>query len=305
MSARAIKQEFESYNERVKVTGAVLRELGPECVPLIREYLKPPAAWRGKLADALEKVGLPTFDLRVNRQEIGCIAARLIPELTGGLILDVYTCRTNADPLVGMHARNAFSVMLEHESGRQEWIRHHPPSLPELLQGLTNSSFNDFGFAAMLLRVYARENLLPRNEEVLRMLLEAKEKSPHSRRSGANGGGTALQNYHLDLCIGALDPDHKLQHTLTLESGTEADRVGAAWALGNARERPERVVPLLMTNLASGNSALVESCAIALGQYGNEARGALPLLSNLLEYPKPAVREAASNAIVRIKQEKN
>ena len=292
--------EMEAYSERVKVTGAVLRELGPGCVPLIREYLKAPAAWRGKLADVLEKAGLPTFDLRVNRQEIGCLAARQIPELTGGLIMDVYACRTNADPMVAMQARNAFSIMLEHESGREEWIRHHPPSLPELLQGLTNGSFGDSIFSATLFRVYARENLLPRTEEVVRMLLEAKEKSPHSERFGGRGAGGPIQNYHLDQCIAALDSDHTLRHILTLESGAEADRVGAAWALGNARERPVRVVPLLMTNLGSGNLSLVENCVIALGEYGAEARGALPVLSNLLGHPKPGIREAASNAMVRI-----
>ena len=64
---------------------------------------------------------------------------------------------------------------------------------------------------------------------------------------------------------------------------------------------PERVVPLLIANLTNTAGAnLLQSVCDALAAYGTNATPALPQLTNLLTHPRPAVQEAAGNAVGRI-----
>jgi hypothetical protein len=98
--------------------------------------------------------------------------------------------------------------------------------------------------------------------------------------------------------ISKLDLDGFMQNLLLLENGNPRERPSAALFFEARPSAPERVVPLLVTNLIRGGSVnLLQSVCDALAAYGTNARPALTQLTNLLAHPKEAVRLAASNAV--------
>jgi len=104
-----------------------------------------------------------------------------------------------------------------------------------------------------------------------------------------------------EFAFSKLDPDGTIVNLLYLESGIASEKPGAALYFRDKPRSPERVVPLLMTNLTLGGSGnLLRNLCDALAAYGTNATPALPQLTNLLTHPRPAVREAASNAVARI-----
>ena len=109
------------------------------------------------------------------------------------------------------------------------------------------------------------------------------------------------QNNNVEFLITTLDTDGFLQNMLYLESGRPSERPAAALYFRDIRREPERIIPLLISNLAPTNSAnLLQNASEALGSYGTNAVSALPMLSNLVTHPRTYVAAAASNAIQRI-----
>lgn len=101
--------------------------------------------------------------------------------------------------------------------------------------------------------------------------------------------------------ISNLDGDGFIQNLLYLEDGKPTEKPAAALYFRHKPRSPERVLPLLTSNLTSTASAnLLQSVCEALTAYGTNAAPALPALTNLLSHPKPAVREAAERAVGRI-----
>jgi HEAT repeat protein len=87
-------------------------------------------------------------------------------------------------------------------------------------------------------------------------------------------------------------------------ANTEPDsefRLQCIWALGRIHAEPELAVPALMDSLGetlSDTDVRVRLFSTtALGQYGPDARPAVPLLTNLLQDPNPNVRLEATNAL--------
>ena len=75
---------------------------------------------------------------------------------------------------------------------------------------------------------------------------------------------------------------------------------GAAITLGRLRLEPQLVVPALERNLSSTNLAIRNCSALALGEYGENAKSALPDLLLLLHDPIEKIRTTATNSITRI-----
>jgi HEAT repeat protein len=69
-------------------------------------------------------------------------------------------------------------------------------------------------------------------------------------------------------------------HVATNEADRDDDF--AIFALGEIRERPDEVVPLLINVLESTNKSLHMNAAFALGKFGVQAAAATPLLSKIL-----------------------
>lgn len=86
----------------------------------------------------------------------------------------------------------------------------------------------------------------------------------------------ALGTHHA-VVPGTLDA---LMHVATNE--TDGGDDWAVFALGEIRQRPEDVVPLLINVLQSTNDRLYMAAANALGKFGPQAAGATPLLSRIL-----------------------
>ena len=105
-----------------------------------------------------------------------------------------------------------------------------------------------------------------------------------------------------DGIIKYLDPHRDLIPLYTLEIGPVPARVGAAMELTEKPRHPERAIPLLITNLASTNRSVIETCVLALGAYGPQARAALPTHTNLLQHPRERIRLATSNTIAAIQR---
>ena len=106
--------------------------------------------------------------------------------------------------------------------------------------------------------------------------------------------------YDVDRAIERIDPQRVYHPLIVLELGPLPNRVGAARELEAFPRMPERAVPLLIANLSSTNRSVQEHCAITLGSYREQAKPALPALSNLLSHPRERLRVAASNAISNI-----
>ena len=75
----------------------------------------------------------------------------------------------------------------------------------------------------------------------------------------------------------------------------------AAFALGNMREQPERIIPALTECLeATTNSRERETVAEALGKYAHDAVSAIPSLQPLVYDKDPVVRSTAERALRKI-----
>lgn len=83
-------------------------------------------------------------------------------------------------------------------------------------------------------------------------------------------------------------------------------RGASAVALARMRAQPGKIVPRVMAEVTSGSDA--ESLALnlwALGEYGQNARIALSLLSNLQFYPNTAIQKLALDTSAKIKRDTN
>lgn len=78
------------------------------------------------------------------------------------------------------------------------------------------------------------------------------------------------------------------------------DRAVAVYALGEMRAAPTVVVPVLMTCLGDSNDVVRARAARALGQFGSNARPALPKLRELVEKKDRSTLKAAEQAIKQI-----
>ena len=97
-----------------------------------------------------------------------------------------------------------------------------------------------------------------------------------------------------------LDEDGFFHNLLYLESGSPSQKAAAAFLFRDRPCCPERIVPLLSSNLASENiTVLLNSCE-ALASYGTNAAPALPLLTRLQTRRSDGVGLTASNTIARI-----
>src|SRR5437016_2654938 len=79
-------------------------------------------------------------------------------------------------------------------------------------------------------------------------------------------------------------------------------------AISFFREKPllaERVVPLLIAGLTSGNRELQEESAKALGSYRADATNAFPILSRLSTNRNRYVASAASNALFKFRTKRD
>jgi hypothetical protein len=101
----------------------------------------------------------------------------------------------------------------------------------------------------------------------------------------------------LEECIFAWDADGSYRFNLN----PLGSQHGLDIQISERRSDPERFIPLFVTALSVTNPLIVESRAIALGNYGALASNALPALSKLLENRQSYVRLAASNAITKIR----
>ncbi len=101
--------------------------------------------------------------------------------------------------------------------------------------------------------------------------------------------------------IALVDADGFYRYLIYLESGTPGERDVAALFFKNTPRAPERIVPLLISNLVeTGSISLLQDASSALGAYGTNAVSALPQIRSLLIHPQTGVVGAASNAIARI-----
>ncbi len=78
-------------------------------------------------------------------------------------------------------------------------------------------------------------------------------------------------------------------------------RLQAAVALGRIGPAAAEAVPALVAALRSSESTLRRQAAAALGGIGSAARAALPALEQARQDPAPIVRQAAEEAVARIK----
>lgn len=104
----------------------------------------------------------------------------------------------------------------------------------------------------------------------------------------------------LERCVRLCKPEEGEYNLLLIRCASEPRKAGAAWALGESGQIPEKAVPVLIECLSSTNKALVERSAQALGKYGAVAKAALPKLAELVSHKSRLVRSAASNAVIQI-----
>jgi HEAT repeat protein len=77
----------------------------------------------------------------------------------------------------------------------------------------------------------------------------------------------------------------------------------AIWALGQFKEQTETVVPVLSRALQSGNSQLYYPACQALASLGVRATNAIPAILPMLHDTNIAVRQVATNALLKIAPE--
>jgi len=99
--------------------------------------------------------------------------------------------------------------------------------------------------------------------------------------------GTESSPWMADRLADTLDPDYTLRNELLLRSGIPTRQSSAAQFFQTNPVKPERIIPLLSSCLASTNQNLVEQCAKALGAYGNAATNVPPDLKALQHHANP------------------
>jgi HEAT repeat protein len=76
--------------------------------------------------------------------------------------------------------------------------------------------------------------------------------------------------------------------------------LNAAYALAHRAMRPDIVLPLLIAHARDTNCANRYGAVEAIGEYGKDARSAIPLLVELLKDPQELVRYEATNSLYKI-----
>jgi HEAT repeat protein len=114
------------------------------------------------------------------------------------------------------------------------------------------------------------------------------------------------ESYHAATALGLIGPAAKAAVPSLLRGSADTNRdvefrLQCLLALGRIHAEPELVVPALMQSLreaASDTEVQIQLfSADALGQFGPEARPAVPLLTTLLQDPHSYIRFDASNAL--------
>ena len=295
--------------------GEALKQIGPEAMPLLRAWLKsPPPEWRIHAADLARRFEWASPSLQFDHQLAACRAVAEFPEPCVALFPELRACLRSSNPSVRYAAVLALQKFVSSTEPRRAFLESTPLQVPELLNALEFGTPEEAFVAAALLWAGVREQVIPSPDLLFPELIRIARLGPFSDvpfapliRSVSFGfpplqmrwpGQTKLNpRSYIEQTLTLIHQDWADSQLSTLALSSPADRVGAAWALGNSTHAPDKAVPLLMQDLNSTNRALIENCALALGKYGAPAHPALPLLSNLLDHPRPAIRSAASNAI--------
>ena len=312
------QEEMDRFQAQWERSRVVVHNLDERSIPLLRNWMKRPRPqWADQAATLMGRAGFSPFWVHFDQQYAACETILWNGKDCTSLLPEVRACFNSPDARIRAMALGAFSTMIETPEARAALMKESSFSIPELLGKLRGGTAEDAFYAAGFLWAVCKENALPEGEDILRELLEisrqrVQEEFPSARPlvlpismqfaqfKGSYRAGSLKTSTYLYRTVMLIDPDWRHRHLITLEFGPEADRVGAAWALGNETFAPEKAVPLLVANLSSTNRALVENCAIALGKYGPPAAPALPVLTNLLAHPKLAIRSAVSNAVTEI-----
>jgi hypothetical protein len=85
-----------------------------------------------------------------------------------------------------------------------------------------------------------------------------------------------------------------------LKSGDERDRIIAGRTLPHRKGDAAQVVPALIKALRDPQNDLRLSAAIGLGEFGEQAKDAIPALQKAQHDRHPAVRAAATKTLSRI-----
>jgi len=114
------------------------------------------------------------------------------------------------------------------------------------------------------------------------------------------------QRYTL-IALGKIGPAAKmaipsLLHTVSTSTEEEV-RGSAVFALAGIHAEPERVVPVLISCLADTSIDVQQAAAEGLGNFGENAKPAVPALVVLLQNPNPSVIGLARVALLRIDPE--
>jgi hypothetical protein len=264
---------WQKYNAERNTAIEALNSVKPgrEALPLITNWLTtPPLSWKQKLGERLLKHNADYLNLSADRRRMALSFLSAYPIDAAPELLPCFA--------ITAQSTNRADIVLT------------IAALTRLCQSGTNIDI----------------------DAALKILMPLKySEQPEARSSLRSSQGT-MDYYHL-LSVSTVYSPHNLQRSIdsvdparafvplyVLELAPEAERVGAAMELAAHPRMPERAVPLLIANLGSTNRSVQENCAIALGKYGDNARSALPALTNLLAHPRARIRTAASNAIVGI-----
>jgi hypothetical protein len=164
--------------------------------------------------------------------------------------------------------------------------------LPDLEFCITNNSYTfpprNLDSHATISYLQILESTAPNKEALVRTLFRLSR--------------VCTGNYRLLPPLLENDPSSSMRQTITLETGTDTEKLAALFYFKNNPIEPQKVIPLLNLSINSSNPSLQVDAALALSSYGWQARPSLPLLSNLLSSPIPEVSRVASNAVTIISQ---
>jgi hypothetical protein len=278
----AFSRRFASPEFAIRHAREPLTNLGPASIPLLEHWLDAPKSrFQSRLEEFAVRRNLPWERFYVDRQQIAFSALFMISsnaaQVTPKLVRFVHQGND-------VQRRNAIELLSRILETASETDRKWTATQCRVLFDSMLKEGNTRDVATLWLLAHLSQNYSESDKEnLLRHIVSLQDKAP----------------WGIERLI---DRHGLLRNLLHLESTNDAPKVGAAMLFTENPILAERVVPLLSQALLSSNRSLLERSAYALGQYGSDAKPALPFLSNLVNHPRPAVAKAVLAAIKKIEQ---